>query len=396
MNAATPLLIIGEHRIDVDACIIFGPGVAHHVSPQTVAVLKILADHAGEAVARAAIVDKVWHDDPGVDRRLTRCISSLRTHLGDSHIRPRYIETIPGHGYRLIAAVKSQSEAGNGRDLAAIKPDRPAPARLWQFLLELRKRKVSRAALIYSVSVWLVIQIADVLFEALRVPEWALPFVVVPGVLGFPIAVVLAWTFEITPDGLALDIPYREGDTGSIIEKNNRWNIALLAASALISVQLIVSAFGDFDIEYDRMNRLRNADSIIVLPFRATSVNLETKSYAFGVSEQLRYLLRAEFGLDVIAADALTELEGDQIRADLLLEGSVTVSRDAAHVMVQLVDPSDGYDLWSESISVSGTGLTSTQQRMAREILSLLPIGQDHTDGNSDSLVAATRTAKAD
>jgi len=166
-----------------------------------------------------------------------------------------------------------------GNNSPEVAPGRPREtSSFWQFLLELRQRKVCRAALTYAVTMWLVCQVGEVVFEALNFPEWALPLVVVAGVLGFPIALILAWTFEVTPTGLALDIPITNRESGKRVTRDIRWNYALLAASVLISLQVLLSGFGAIDPTNDKLERLQNAESIIVTPFQATSVSLETKA----------------------------------------------------------------------------------------------------------------------
>ena len=268
-------------------------------------------------------------------------------------------------------------------------PGRPREtSSFWQFLLELRQRKVCRAALTSAVAMWLVCQVGEVVFKAMNFPEWALPLVVVAGVLGFPIALILAWTFEVTPTGLALDIPVTNRESGPRVTRDIRWNCALLAASVLISLQMLLSGFGAIDPANDKLERLQNAESIVVTPFQATSVSLETKAYAFVLSAEIRHLLHTEYQMDVMSADALTNLTDLQKRADLLLQGSVTIVRGETQIMVHLVDPTDGYDLWSEMIFIPDIGTPYSQHQAARTMLRALPIGIAKPDDEPDSVVA--------
>ncbi len=270
-----------------------------------------------------------------------------------------------------------------------VAPGRPGEtSSFWQFLLELRQRKVCRAALMYALAMWLVCQVGEVVFKALNFPEWALPLVVVAGVLGFPIALILAWTFEVTPTGLALDIPVTNRESRTRVTRDSRWNFALLAASVLISLQMLLSGFGAIDPTNDKLERLQNAESIVVTPFQATSVSLETKAYAFVLSEEIRHLLHTEYQMDVISADGLTNLTDMQKRADLLLQGSVTIARGETQIMVHLVDPADGYDLWSEMIFIPDIGTANSQHQAARRMLRALPIGNANPDDKPGPLVA--------
>lgn len=269
-----------------------------------------------------------------------------------------------------------------------MNPCQPEISGLWQFLLELRQRKVCRAALIYALAIWLVFQVADVVFGALNFPDWALPMVVVAGILGFPIALILAWTFEVTPSGLKLDIPVASKGTPQTSPRDVGWNFALLVASGIISVQLLLYGFGGISPTKDESARLRNAESIVVTPFQATSVSLESKAYAFAISEEIRHLLNVEYDLSVISVDSWTTLLQEQRKADLLLQGSVTIARDEVLVMVHLVDPANGYDIWSDMIRVPDYGDPSSQHRAVRQMLRALPIGNVEEREESNTVFA--------
>lgn len=389
MNSTTQNCFIGTYQFDPQAHLLLGPDGEYHLAPDLVGVVETLVEHAGEPVRRDQIIDSVWEGEGNANRLLTLNIRSLRRYLGDSCRNPRFIETVPGYGYRLVAPVRPLMSPALGKNsqVPAVEGSKETSG-LWQFLLELRNRKVCRAALMYAVAVWLVCQVAEVLFAALNFPEWAFPLVVVAGVLGFPIALILAWTFEITPSGLELDIPYASKASGKRASRDVRWNSAILVASALISVQMLVYGFNVIDHTNDNLERIRNAESIVVTPFQASSVSLETKAYAFVLSEEIRHLLHNEYRLDVISADALTSLTGKQKRADLLLQGSVTIARGEIQVMMQLVDPADGYDLWSDMILIPNTGATNSQYQAARLMLRALPIGNEEPVDEPDAVVA--------
>jgi DNA-binding winged helix-turn-helix (wHTH) protein/TolB-like protein len=380
---------IGKFLFLRDEGTLTGPEAAYRLSAPIAQLLQLLADNPGEPVARDQIIGRLWAGRVAAGRALTRGISLLRKYLGDSAQKPQYIETIPGYGYRLIARVTKGTGGGESEIVISTRT-----SRAWRFLIELRQRKVCRATVLYALSVWLVFQIADVAFTALRVPDWVLSFVVVIGVLGFPIAVILAWVFEVTPAGLVLDVPYSDNRSREYTKRDACWNLVLLAVSLVISCQMLVSGIGGFDVPTDRFQRLAKAQSIVVAPFRATSVNLETKAIAFALSEQLRHLLYTELGLEVFAAEALPMLGNAQIRADLLMEGSVETSADVTQVIIHLVDPSDGHYLWSEIITVTGRS-RGIQPDLVREILNVLPVGQQQIEEKSESILADTGARQA-
>jgi len=106
------------------------------------------------------------------------------------------------------------------------------------------------------------------------------------------------------------------------------------------------------------------------------------------LSEEIRHLLHSEYQMDVISADALTNLTNTQKKADLLLQGSVTIARGETQIMVHLVNPADGYDLWSDMIFIPDIGTANSQHRAARTMLRALPIGNAIPDDEPGSMVA--------
>ena len=380
---------MGSVRFDREGKLLTGPEGEYHLGPELANLIEALIDSVGEVVTREELIDKVWQGSIGADTLLTFNIQRLRKFLGDSSKKPMFIETIPGHGYRLVAPVQPEPGHANGQQSLTTTQEILEPSSsLWQFLVELRKRKVCRAALMYALAVWLVCQVAEVLFDALSFPEWAFPMIVVIGILGFPIALILAWTFEVTPNGLALDIPTVAADSGSSSKHDVRVNSAMLAASVIVSAQMLLFGFDLVEYSDDEMALLKKAETVIVTPFRATSVSLETKAYAFVLSEEVRHLLRAEYKLDVISAEGLAALTAEQKRADLLLQGSVALVHGGVQIIVHLVDPNNGHDLWSDMIFVPASGTDGSQHRIARQMLRELPIGYAVTAAKVDPVVA--------
>lgn len=114
--------------------------------------------------------------------------------------------------------------------------------RLKRFLQELSQRKVCRAAITYSLVLWLNLQIADVMFPVIGLPAWTLKFVMYIGFMGFPVVLLLAWTFQVTGRGIELDI--RETDRGSLTDRYlDRIVSLLLLVLSLILTGLLAAQF---------------------------------------------------------------------------------------------------------------------------------------------------------
>jgi DNA-binding winged helix-turn-helix (wHTH) protein/TolB-like protein len=117
--------MVGDRLVQPALNRIRGPQGEAHVEPKVMAVLVCLAEHAGEVVSRNAIYDQVWGRTLVSDQALTNCISELRQHLGDDRAEPRYIETVPKRGYRLVAPL---APAAAGADRPARRGRTPAYA----------------------------------------------------------------------------------------------------------------------------------------------------------------------------------------------------------------------------------------------------------------------------
>lgn len=205
-HSESSLLIVGDFLFDPQRCLLSGPTGAHHVCPRAVALLSILIDHSDELVDRKALIRQLWPDDDGSSTALSQCVARLRNYLGDKARSADYIETIPNYGYRLVAPVygsTAKPQTFNAVNVAA--GSAPNGNRLASLIGEFRKRKVCRSMLIYTLVIWLVFQISEIVVPAVGLPDWVNSLVVVLGILGFPIAAVLSWIFDLTPTGLARD-----------------------------------------------------------------------------------------------------------------------------------------------------------------------------------------------
>ena len=302
-----------------------------------------------------------------------------------------YMDTVPTNDRHLVARVSDNVTATSGAAAVQNSADNEdSSSSFWHFMHELRQRKVCRAALLYAVTVWLICQIAELLFDALIFPEWALPLVIVVATLGFPIAMILAWTFEFTADGLVLDVPAVSSATDSGSRRVAKWNWALLVTGILISLQMLLHGIGAIETSTDNLARISNAETVVVTPFEAMNVSLETKAYAFVLSEEVRHLLHSEYELNVIYAESQSELTHQQRNADVLLQGRVSIAGGDVQVIVHLVDPRDGYDLWSEMIVIPDRGDAVSQHRAARAMLRALPFGGSGIPADTDSFVVRT------
>lgn len=230
------LIIVGDYLFDPQIGSISGPTGAHHICPRLATLLGCLVRHSNEIIERDLLIELLWPEGNGSSASLSQSISQLRHYLGDSARSAQYIETIPNGGYRLVAPIYGSTVKPQTINTVALVPVSPKKNSLVALFNEFRERKVCRSMLIYMLVIWLVFQISEIVVPAVGLPAWVNSLIVVLGILGFPIAAVLSWIFDITPSGLARE-NRRAGTTTSGSSRNN---IDFVFDSALVMTSLII------------------------------------------------------------------------------------------------------------------------------------------------------------
>ena len=240
------LLIVGDYLFEPQSGLLSGPSGAHHMCPQMALLLCRMIERAGEVVDREALICEIWPDTPQGAQRLVSCIGRLRAYFDDSAKAASYIETVNGHGYRLVAPVYGSTHC----PVVVAPPVYSAPGnnkggRIYHLFREFKQRKVCRSLLVYTIVIWLIFQVTDVIVEPLGLPGWFDTMVVVLGLLGFPVAAVLAWIFDITPSGVVRD--HRPIETAKAHSPRRWTDLALDTAMILVALaicgMLIVESF---------------------------------------------------------------------------------------------------------------------------------------------------------
>jgi TolB-like protein len=262
-------------------------------------------------------------------------------------------------------------------------PVAPGDGGLVDFWGELRRRKVVRVAGVYTIAAWLIAQAAALLEGALGLPTWFDGVVVVALMLGLPVALIFAWAFELTPDGVKRTAPRAEGDP---VPKFAVADIALLGA---IVVLVAVSAFqiagrgqaptSPSAVSAESADRL----SIAVLPFVNMSSDPEQEYFSDGLSEELLNQLAQIDALTVIGRTSSFAFKGrnedlraigEQLGAANLLEGSVRKSGDRLRITAQLIDAASGAHLWSDTYDRQLTDVFAIQDEIALAVAEALSV----------------------
>jgi TolB-like protein/Flp pilus assembly protein TadD len=223
------------------------------------------------------------------------------------------------------------------------------------FLGELKKRKVIRVAVAYVFVAWAVMQGGELIFEALGLPAWSVTLLVVFAMLGFPLAMVLAWAYELTPDGLQRDRP-----TGAPGTDEQHQPLPPSGATAGRGMSIAVLPFEDMS---EKQNQVYFCEGIA-----------EEILNALAKVEDLRVASRmSSFHFGARSADV--QEVGRKLNVGAVLEGSVRKAGDHMRITAQLVNTADGYHLWSQRYDFSLEDIFRIQEEIAASIAGTLSLG---------------------
>jgi DNA-binding winged helix-turn-helix (wHTH) protein len=176
-------------------------------------VLVCLVESRGGFVDRRILRSRVYPHQPSGDRQLREAILAWHAVFGDSSRRPRYVAANGRDGYSIIARLEPRIRRPIPERLMAAGLRRSgAPGPRWsivgfahRLLAELRRRRVFQVSASYLIGMWLLLQVAEVTFAPLHFPAWWVTALTILAVIGWPIMIALAWTYEITSDGVVRD-----------------------------------------------------------------------------------------------------------------------------------------------------------------------------------------------
>lgn len=235
-------------------------------------------------------------------------------------------------------------------------------AAVFRFVKELRRRRVFRVAGLYVVSVWLLMQAADILFPAWGIPDAAIRYLLWAGFLGFPVALAFGWVFDITPEGIRRTRPVNSQEELQRSLPLQRSDYLILAAFLLATGAIVYDTAGRVMETATLEERRPSAaeimpNSLAVLPFASLSSDPEHEYFAHGISEEILNRLSAFGELKVIARTSSFAFEdsgydigriSELLAVQYLLQGSVRRDGQQLRITAQLVDRT-GVQVWSNT-----------------------------------------------
>ena len=273
------------------------------------------------------------------------------------------------------------------------------------FIEELRRRNVFRVAVAYLVSAWVALQLADIVLESIEAPNWVIQAFMLAIGLGFVPALVFAWAFELTPEGIKKekDVDRNKSITQETGQRMNRGIIvALTIAVALLLFDRFVpmgSPKPEEGATQEVAAATTPAKSIAVLPFVNMSSDTEQEYFSDGISEEILNSLARVKELKVAGRTSSFAFKGqnqdlrqigETLGVEHILEGSVRKSGAKVRITAQLIQVEDGFHLWSDTYDRELTDVFAIQDEIATAILGQL---KAHLlDDGTQEEVAAIRT----
>src|SRR5438034_4391350 len=259
------------------------------------------------------------------------------------------------------------------------------------FFAELKRRNVYKVAVAYAVVGWLLTQVATQVFPFFEIPNWGIRLVVLIIAIGFPIALIIAWAFELTPEGLkrtevADELPRKS-------ERNRAWIYVVIIAGAVAASLFFVGRYTS-----SKQGAEMSEKSIAVLPFENRSEDKANAYFAEGVQDEILTRLSKITDLKVTsrsstqhyksAPENLAEI-AKQLGVAHILEGSVQKSGDAVRVNVQLIKADNDSQVWAETFDRKLTDIFSVESDVAKAIADQLRV---HITRQEEQVIAAKPT----
>jgi TolB-like protein/Tfp pilus assembly protein PilF len=244
------------------------------------------------------------------------------------------------------------------------------------FFGELKRRNVYKVAAAYAVVGWLLIQVATQVFPFLEIPNWAIRLIILVTALGFPVALIIAWAFELTPEGIKWT---GDADAARQHSRGGIW-IAVVVAAAGLSLGLFFLGRYTAGRNTPRQGEgaMNSAEkSIAVLPLVNTSGDPSNEYFSDGLSEELIAVLAKIPELKVIGRSSSFFFKGkssdsaaigQKLGVANLIEGSVRKQGDRVRIVAELISAADSRSLWTETYDRELKDVFAVQAEIAKSV----------------------------
>src|SRR5437773_2599813 len=251
-----------------------------------------------------------------------------------------------------------------------------------QFFGELRRRNVYKVAVAYAVVGWLLIQVATQVFPFLEIPNWAIRLIILAIAIGFPVALIIAWAFELTPEGIRRT---EDADAAGQRSRGGIWMALVVIAAALSLGVFFLGRYtaGRATPRHSESATATLQKSIAVLPLLNESGDPKDEYFSDGLSEELIAALAQISGLKVIGRSSSFRFKdrkeesktiGEKLGVSTLLEGTVRKQGERVRIMAELVNAADGIELWARTFDRELKDIFAVQEEIARAVAESLKV----------------------
>jgi adenylate cyclase len=240
------------------------------------------------------------------------------------------------------------------------------------FFAELKRRNVYKVAIAYAVIAWLLMQITSQIFPFFEIPNWAVRLVVLLLIIGFPIALIIAWAFELTPEGLkrtevADELPKKSA-------RSHAWIYVVIVAGA---ISVGVFFLGRYTSSKQSEGALLPEKSIAVLPFDNQNRDPDTEYLSDGIPESIINSLSQLPNLKVMSRNSVFHYKGKdtdaqavakELKVQAVLTGRMTQRGDGLSISVELINAQDNSEIWGQQYNRKLADVFAVQEEIAKEI----------------------------
>src|SRR5438067_9579485 len=250
------------------------------------------------------------------------------------------------------------------------------------FFGELKRRNVYKVGVAYAIVAWLLMQVASQIFPFFEIPNWVVRLVILLLVIGFPIALIIAWAFEVTSEGIKRT---ETADAAGLRSHGGAWIYVVLIGAAL-SVGLFFVGRYTAGHGTPRLSEVTTAipeKSIAVLPLINESGDPKDEYFSDGLSEELIAALAQISGLKVIGRSSSFRFKdrkeepraiGEKLGVRTLLDGTVRKQGDRVRIVAELVNAADGIQLWTQTFDRELKDIFAVQEEIAKAVAESLKV----------------------
>jgi serine/threonine-protein kinase len=269
------------------------------------------------------------------------------------------------------------------------------------FFGELKRRNVYKIAVAYAVVAWLLMQVASQIFPFFEIPNWVVRLVILLLVIGFPIALIIAWAFEVTSEGIKST---EAADAAGLRSRGGAWIYVVLVSAALSVGLFFVGRYtaGHGTTRVSEVTTASPQKSIAVLPLVNESGDPKDEYFSDGLSEELIAALAQISGLKVIGRSSSFRFKdrkeepraiGEKLGVSTLLDGTVRKQGDRVRIVAELVNAADGIQLWTRTFDRELKDIFAVQEEISRAVAESLKVKLFGTQENPSQI--ATNNVEA-